>query len=220
MDHYVASVETPVVRITGPPGTPGTGALPNRTGGGGRPGENVSDITVLVAKMAAESAAPFSARSPAGKKYELCVQDEYKPKPPAKHLAEFITSHAGILHDLLVTILSEILQLPKKHKMKVRLSMCIPVCLAVCLAVSLSRCLAVTLSICHFVSDGSLLGSQLVYMTTIRADTAIAGKGNDNILYFNVMAFQQAGVCESAAPDKKVPSPTTRICHSDPASYP
>ena len=87
---------------------------------GGRPGENVSDITVLVAKMAAESAAPFPARSAAGKKFDLCVQDDYKPKPPAKHLAEFVTSHAGILHDLLALILSEILRLPKKYKMKVR----------------------------------------------------------------------------------------------------
>ena len=121
MDHYVASVETPTVRITGPPGTLGTAALPNRTGGGGRPGENVSDITVLIAKMAVESAAPFPMRSAAGKKFELCVQDEYKPKPPAKHLAEFITSHAGVLHDLLMTVMTDILRLPKKLKMKVRL---------------------------------------------------------------------------------------------------
>ena len=55
MDHYVASVETPTVRIKGQQAAD----LPNRTGGGGRPGENTSDITCLVAQMAADSAEPF-----------------------------------------------------------------------------------------------------------------------------------------------------------------
>jgi hypothetical protein len=41
-----------------------------------------------------------------------------------------------------------------------------------------------------------VLLEQLVYMTTIRADTAVAGKGADGRLYFNAMAFQQAGCCE------------------------
>ena len=150
MDHYVASVETPVVRISGNSAP----QLPNRTGGGGRPGENVSDITVLVAKMAADEAKPFPLRSMAGKKFELRVQQSYQPKAPSKHLAGFIVAYSAILYDLLQLVLNEILRLPKKMTL------------------------------------------QLVYMTTIRADTAVAGKGTDGRLYFNVMAFQQAGCCE------------------------
>eukprot|EP01052_Picozoa_sp_SAG31_P024616 SAG31_NODE_2108_length_6427_cov_7.816688_2_plen_856_part_00 len=150
MDHYVASVETPVVRILGN----GAPALPNRTGGGGRPGENVSDITVLVAKMAADEAKPFPLRSMGGQTFELRVQKSYHPKPPTNDLAGFIVAHSAILYDLLQLVLDQILCLPKTIKL------------------------------------------QLVYMTTMRADTAVAGKGVNNRLCFNVMAFQQAGCCE------------------------
>jgi hypothetical protein len=153
MDHYVASVETPVVRIAG---NKAAVELPNRTGGGGRPGENVSDITVLVAKMAADRAKPYPLRSIANQKFELRVQESYRPKPPETRLADFITSHAAILYDLMQVVMAEILKLPKKMKL------------------------------------------QLVYMTTIRADTAVAGKGANGYLYVNAMAFQQAGCCEGA----------------------
>ena len=171
MDHYVASVETPVVRILGN----GSPKLPNRTGGGGRPGENVSDITVLVARMAADEAKPFPLRSMAGKKFELRVQQSYHPKPPTKQLASFIVAHSGILYDLLQLVLNEILCLPKKVKL------------------------------------------QLVYMTTIRADTAVAGKGADGRLYFNVMAFQQAGCCEG--PSGQPTSEDTQPVRVAPSHY-
>jgi hypothetical protein len=123
----------------------GGGALPNRTGGGGRPGENVSDITCLVAMTAAANALPVPLASPAGASTQLYVQSNYQPAEP------FMLKFAGILHDLLSTIFMEVLLLPPE-----------------------------------------LL--RLVYMTTIRADTAIAGKGEGGSLFFNVM------VCHHSAP--------------------
>ena len=153
MDHYVASVETPTVRVVGGGEKP---ALPNRTGGGGRPGENVSDITCLVAQAAADSAEPFPLRAASGsKQFALHVQESYKPRPPATALAPFIVAHAVLLHQLLEVICDRILQLPATMPFK------------------------------------------LVYMTTIRADTAVVGKGSDGALFFNVMAFQQAGCCDA-----------------------
>ena len=158
MDHYVASVETPTVRVTG--GGP-KDVIPNRTGGGGRPGENVSDITCLVAQMAADNATPFALTAAAGlptgeaKTFELHVQESYQPKPPATALAPFIVAHAALLHKLVRLICGRILRLPQQTATK------------------------------------------LVYMTTIRADTAVVGKGGDGALFFNVMAFQQAGCCDA-----------------------
>ena len=145
------------MRLSGTGGDGDGGALPNRTGGGGRPGENVSDITVLVAKMAAENGAAFPCRSVGGAEFTLHVQESYQPKPPETELAPFIVAHAAVLYDLLRTVTRRVLQLP--DSMPIR----------------------------------------LVYMTTIRADTAVAGKGSDGALYFNVMAFQQAGCCGGGA---------------------
>ena len=118
-----AQVETPVVRtlINGAPAP----ELPNRTGGGGRPGENTSDITCFVARAAVSNATSVRFTSLAGTDAEISVQSSYLPP------ADFIIQYARIMLDLLSTIFQEVLQLPVAR-------------------------------LC------------LVYMTTIRADTAVA----------------------------------------------
>ena len=137
--HDTTSNAVCIPAARAPPPSPATAPR-----GGGRPGENVSDITVLVAKMAAENGAAFPCRSVGGAEFTLHVQESYQPKPPETELAPFIVAHAAVLYDLLRTVTQRVLQLP--DSMPIR----------------------------------------LVYMTTIRADTAVAGKGSDGALYFNL----------------------------------